>query len=66
MRAPDHGRPYDFPWRCDDPPPTAIEPTVDVADDDPQVALYGPDGAPLLWRNVRRPFGFRRLTAEDA
>lgn len=67
LRAPDHGRPYDWPHREDDPPPTPPDLTVypsEELDEVDEPALYGPGGEPLRWR-AQRPVGFRRLTEDD-
>lgn len=65
LRAPDHGRPYDWPYPCDVSPAEPASVTVYPADDEPEVALYGPGGEPLRWHVPRRPVGYRRLTEDD-
>lgn len=66
LRAPDHGRPYDWPFTEDrepsDPPSLVVYPSDD---DEPEVALWGADGQPLHWHDTRRPIGYRRLDTED-
>ena len=66
LRAPDHGRPYDWPYRDDVmPPETPALSVYPSDDDDSEVALYGADGEPLRWRSTKRPIGYRRLTEDD-
>ena len=46
--------------------PSASEPALTVypSDNDPEPALYGPDGEVLRWR--QRPIGFRRIDDPEA
>lgn len=59
LRSPDHGRPYDWPYRdepehrASQPPSVEVEPSGQPDD----VALWGPDGQPL--RFWTRQIGYR-------
>ena len=44
-------------------PPTATEVVVYPSDNEPEPAIYGPNGEVLRWR--QRPIGYRRLTEDE-
>lgn len=68
MRAPNHGRPWEYPydgqhgrWDYADTSRPNIE--VAPADEKPKVALYGPKGEPLRYF-AKRPIGYRSTKKE--
>lgn len=46
-------------WCWPEPADLVVYPT----DNEPEPAIYGPDGDVLRWR--QRPIGYRRLTEDD-